>query len=654
MARKSDLGLPPRELRIASVLRSPELRAELAERAANQELVRHRELAFSGEVIADHLGRRRSAEEDVEFFQSRRMSEAIILEQGRPVLFVREGMVDVATLNDVEAKLKPVRQKMKKPIAGVGRIELFDHDTYDWCGTGWRIDEDRIITNRHVAAVFAQRQGARFTFRFNQMGKEVRARIDFREEYRGATSEEFGIAEVLWVADDTDTAPDVAILKVRRDDGLPQPLTLAARDAAPGQDIAAVGYPARDSRNDAAIMSRLFQDIYDVKRFSPGLVVSVPDGAWYLTHDATTLGGNSGAAVLDLATGAVVGLHFGGSFRETNYAVKASTLRGLLARRSWVPVTRETLGVPTEAFKDAERTKKEMEGRTGYRSEFLGEAVELPTPGKSHSVLEVGFPDGALPYTHFSIVMSGTRRFPIFTAENLDGELKISLKRKDRWGYDPRIPKKAQVGHQEFYGPQPFDKGHMVRRENPGWGATREEAMLGEDDTFVYTNAIPQMPQLNQKTWLSLENYVLENARTEGFKVCVFTGPVFRDDDPSYSDVQVPTDFWKVVVAIDADTQGLLSSAYLLSQEGFMPLEGFRYGPFKTYQVPLSRVEELADVRFPAAVQSADVFSGKEISEMVETARYVEITSEDDIVLTRERRGTAASAGAKGGARRRP
>jgi len=215
--------------------------------------------------------------------------------------------------------------------------------------------------------------------------------------------------------------------------------------------------------------------------------------------------------------------------------------------------------------------------------------------------------------------------------------LKIRLKRQDSWGYDPRIPKAVQVGHKEFYGPEPFDKGHMVRRENPGWGETEAEARLGEDDTFVYTNAVPQMPQLNQKSWLSLEDYVLDHARTQGFKINVFTGPVFREDDPDYTpdQIQVPTDFWKVVVANGADSRELLTSAYILSQEGMMPREGFRYGPFRTYQIPVARIEELADIAFPRSVRQSDVYAGRDITELVDLGHYTEIRSQSDIDLQR-------------------
>ncbi|HEX2618415.1 MAG TPA: DNA/RNA non-specific endonuclease, partial [Flavobacteriales bacterium] len=205
--------------------------------------------------------------------------------------------------------------------------------------------------------------------------------------------------------------------------------------------------------------------------------------------------------------------------------------------------------------------------------------------------------------------------------------------RKDRWGYDPRILKEQQVGHFEFYGPQPFDKGHMVRRENPGWGAKEAEALLGEEDSFIYTNAVPQMPDLNQKTWLSLENYVLQNAKVEGFKVNVFTGPVLREDDPEYEGVRVPLDFWKIVVAVESGTNKLLASAYLLTQEGMMPTEGFRYGPFKTYQVALKYVEELTDLKFPKNVRDADVFGQESLLELNQRGRMLEVREAGDIIL---------------------
>lgn len=632
----SALYLPPThaEYRIRSVLRSRPMRDAVAEAAARHTLSPRRALGFSADVVAEHLSTA-PPESDEAFFDRRQLSEAIVLIAGRPVLLVRDGLFEPAALPELERRLGPHRKSLAAPIGAVGRIELSDHDTYEWCGTGWRIEDDLIVTNRHVANVFAQRQGKQFLFRLNRSGKPVRPRIDFREEYRGLESEETGMARVLWIAEDTAEAPDIAVLQLVKDPGLPPPLKLLERPLHPQQFIAVVGYPARDSRNDAGAMREIFGDIYDVKRFAPGEVVSIPRGEWYFTHDSSTLGGNSGSAVIDIESRAVAGLHFGGQFRKTNYAVKASVIRQLLARRSWVPVSRPELHVEEEAFSEKKRSVAAMRERAGYDARFLGVQLPLPRPGRSHQVLETEWEGDALPYMHFSVIMSESRRLPILTAVNIDGESKKKLKRRDAWGFDPRIARQHQVGHAEFYGPTAFDKGHMVRREDPGWGETLEEAMLGEEDSFIYTNAVPQMPQLNQRSWLALEDYVLDNAKTQGFRVSVFTGPVLRADDPHHANIPVPLDFWKVVAMIEADTGELCVSAYLLTQEGMLPEEGFRYGPFRTWQVPLRRIAVLADLRFARQMMAADVFEGADTLERIAAGRFVEILTERDVVLTR-------------------
>ena len=47
-----------------------------------------------------------------------------------------------------------------------------------------------------------------------------------------------------------------------------------------------------------------------------------------------------------------------------------------------------------------------------------------------------------------------------------------------------------------------------------------------------------------------LENYILESARTEGFRASVFTGPILSDAGLPLGkeDVLIPMEFWKIVV----------------------------------------------------------------------------------------------------------
>ncbi|MGY4197835.1 trypsin-like peptidase domain-containing protein [Bradyrhizobium sp. USDA 4520] len=133
-------------------------------------------------------------------------------------------------------------------------------------------------------------------------------------------------------------ATGIAFLKIgRRSDGAQQDrVLLADTDADAGTSLAVIGYPARAGEDvipDQDWMERVFGGRYDVKRAAPGIIM--PNSRRWATHDCTTLGGNSGSAVIDLATGKAVALHFAGAYVLENYAVPASTIRSYLKRRPW-------------------------------------------------------------------------------------------------------------------------------------------------------------------------------------------------------------------------------------------------------------------------------------------------------------------------------
>jgi len=73
-------------------------------------------------------------------------------------------------------------------------------------------------------------------------------------------------------------------------------------------------------------MRRIFSGVYDVKRLQPGVVREEQPRARRFSHDASTLGGNSGSCVLDLQTHSVVGLHYSGRYLRANYAVNLAYL----------------------------------------------------------------------------------------------------------------------------------------------------------------------------------------------------------------------------------------------------------------------------------------------------------------------------------------
>ena len=138
-----------------------------------------------------------------------------------------------------------------------------------------------------------------------------------------------------------------------------------------------------------------------------------------------------------------------------------------------------------------------------------------------------------------------------------------------------------------------LDRGHLVRREDPVWGA---QAAIANDDSFHFTNCSPQHSGLNQKTWLGLEDYILQNARVHRLRICVFTGPVLRDDDMVYRDVKIPKEYWKVVAFRTDDRPS--ATAYMVSQGKLIEDLEFVFGRYKTYQVAVAEVQELAGLDF--------------------------------------------------------
>lgn len=86
----------------------------------------------------------------------------------------------------------------------------------------------------------------------------------------------------------------------------------------------------------------------------------------------------------------------------------------------------------------------------------------------------------------------------------------------------------------------------------------------------IFQTCSPQHQALNRSTWNDLEDYILRSALAYQLRVIVFTGPVFRLDDMPYRDlVQIPAEFWKVVV-IRLENGRLSATAYLQSQKNLL------------------------------------------------------------------------------------
>lgn len=625
--------------------------------------------------------------------------EAIVLPQGRPVAFIRQGVYDRLADPWTHLNADAVRNRIQPLFRSIGRVDLAASYSIPYGGTAFVVGRDLLMTNRHVAALFTVGLGLS-GLRF-QTGD---ASVNFKREVDSPPDD---ITSMIEVREVVMIHPywDMSLLRVS---GLPadhQPLRLsvATPEDLEGNDVVAVGYPARDSRNDLDLQDRIFGKKYDVKRMHPGKlrrresIRSFENTVNAATHDSSTLGGNSGSAVVDVRTGEVVALHFAGLYLKANYAVPTAELardrRVVEAGLNFTgrvrptdewdpawsgleraangpapnPVTQQPGGpddtgtwtiplrisvsfgkpslgaapaaqpaapapVPaaTEARMQVPIIHPNLESRTGYRPDFLGlpggKVVPLPKLTAAGKAVAAKLEDGSteLKYHHFSVVVNKKRRLAIFTASNVDWRPSVRTvngrkpsrreltglddNAQEQWVTDPRIPDAHQLPD-VFYTKDggAFDKGHIVRRDDVAWGTTFDDMQKGNGDTYHTTNCSPQVAGFNRSAngednWGDLENLVQKETKSE--RVCVFAGPVMTDDDRVFhgkdqrgaTSVQIPSKFWKIVVANGPDGPG--AYGFVLEQDLSRvpletPLEFAVPQPWRRYMRKIADIEEM-------------------------------------------------------------
>ena len=290
------------------------------------------------------------------------MTEAMVLIDGtRPALYVRDGTIDLAdpllTESGWTQVLTDRKADWERLIGATGRIiRGHDRSAKSVFGTGWMVGPDRIATAKHVLEDMAVFFDGEWHFSTDFF-------IDFAVEADRdpVAAKVIKIDEVVWASPDLiagnvhPSLTDVAVLSLAPAAGqdLPDPLPLA--DASQTNDIFAdgafvnVGHPAAPrgawiaeggapNTISPALITALIGDQFGVKRLSPGRSMFSPGHfpgdakAHIFTHEATTLGGSSGSAIMALGTDGVqiAGLHYAGEFRTRNFA-------------HWVPAIRDVL-----------------------------------------------------------------------------------------------------------------------------------------------------------------------------------------------------------------------------------------------------------------------------------------------------------------------
>ncbi len=267
----------------------------------------------------------------------------------------------------------------------------------------------------------------------------------------------------------------------------------------------------------------------------------------------------------------------------------------------------------------------DFSGCTGFDEYFLGERTPLPRPNaalKKKLARLLDNPDSYLiKYHHYTTAQHTIRKMPVFSAVNVSGLERFKLDRKDVWYRDRRIDMDVQLTD-AFYESSHMDKGHMTRREDAEWGDTKTFAKNAANMTCSYTNACPQVPALNRAIfgykglWGMLELRILEKGVKkedgEEAKICVFNGPFFADSDEVFKGIQIPVDFWKLVVWRN-ESGKLRSTGFKLSQAKLMSdveFERLAFDEiFKEQSCSVKYIEKNTGLDF-GVIANWDTFSG--------------------------------------------
>lgn len=610
--------------------------------------------------------------------------EAIIRPRTRPIVDIISGSYVKPATPWEHYDDEAIRACFHAAIPAVGRIGVQPAEGLPFAGTGFLVAKDLLMTNRHVAQLFANGLGMQ-NLQFTRD-----ADVNFLQEHENPGAEFFDVVAIVMIHPWWDTA----LLRVAGLEGI-KPLSLSVKtpEELADHDIAVIGYPARDPRNDAATQDRIFGGRYNIKRLQPGKlwerrnVRSFSNDVNAITHDCSTLGGNSGSAVILAVDGTVAALHFAGLFSDANFAVPTWELArdvrvvetglnfagSVSATDAWDAAWRSAEG-PRKAtiYKSAELTPRgEAEygnsdddvtenegtaaiapdpnwaGRPGYKADFLGFNHTIPLPYLNEAQLadvvritNIEDEPHLLKYHHFTICQSKSRCLPYYTAVNINGMKEVNIPRPtDHWFLDPRISREYQYTADAYTG-TPLDRGHLVRRIDPVWGNNYDEAKLAHDDTFHWTNSSPQHAKFNRNkhTWALVENHIMKHTNKDDVRASVFTGPVFRDEDPivvtpQNVKIQIPLQFWKIVVTVDNQDR-LTATGFLISQEEIINawVESLEFpvsDDVKPFQVSLAEIEQLTDLAFGDLTQLDPLGAGREAV----VAPRRRIASLDDIVL---------------------
>lgn len=269
----------------------------------------------------------------------------------------------------------------------------------------------------------------------------------------------------------------------------------------------------------------------------------------------------------------------------------------------------------------------------GYDPNFIGNGIVVPAPTLSNELLPFvaqspQLRDGVFSdHIYFSLVLNNQTRQVVFSACNIDqskfGDNLPKDTGKKGWTLDPNLSGSSLSSFQlrdKYYKDRtlddgskifnPYDKGHMVMRNNNMWGDSVSEIDKAGEATFIFSNASLQHENLNRDEWKYLEMEIVRKFSNDANdRFCIFTGPIYGNLDrhvhlTDVDSARVPSGFFKVICFQTKDDfpdrkLGVLSFAIFQDENVLADNDsGATLKTNRAYQVTIMELQRMTGLRF--------------------------------------------------------
>lgn len=223
------------------------------------------------------------------------------------------------------------------------------------------------------------------------------------------------------------------------------------------------------------------------------------------------------------------------------------------------------------------------------------------TPKMGHSVhVSIGIPydkdssdDYRINRSTYYVSYNPTLNVANYVSYELNADWYGDVPRYPSFITDTTLPQTMYRVKHEDYTNSGYDRSHLVASEE------RTRTVEENKSTFLFTNIIPQKPDVNQGVWNSMERWCETMCKDSSAQLYVIAGGVYTTKSKIKDVVTIPDSCFKIVVVLKKG-EGLSSITKSTRIEAVMipNKDGVRKDTWSTYKRSVDEIEQTTGYNF--------------------------------------------------------